>query len=153
MQRPAWVTRRVWDVCTSRCFTTNGNADIFMSHGFDLSKITFRCVQYGEHIQQVQLCNITLLLPCNVALAVSNDQFTDWTNNRLPLWPQTHNNDSNCAMVTLLAFRKVFHTLKRYFKLKGVSKGTRVIQDSHIQHLYLRHCFCRSAKKKGGGGG
>lgn len=39
----------------------------------------------------------------------------------------------------LPTFRQILHALKRYFKLKRVSKRARVVQHSDIQHLHLCH--------------
>lgn len=42
-------------------------------------------------------------------------------------------------MNTRLTFWQVLHALKCNFKLKRISKRTRVVQHSNIQHLYFGH--------------
>lgn len=41
--------------------------------------------------------------------------------------------------MTKLTFWQILHALKCNFKLKWISKRTRVVQYSNIQHLYFGH--------------
>ena len=107
------------------------------------------------HVISLLSCNLTLPFTylttfwlklanvANVALAIPSTQ-TEVTLATGSSFSLRHTNNRFSAVITMPTFRKVLHTLKRYFKLEGVSKGTRVIQDSHIQHLYLRHCCAKN---------